>query len=111
MNAQKVLTLRKNAKPARRCSRQGLCGLARLRAGSLSRESSRVQRPGGERTRLRIASRRHLVRECESLLMKIHLVQPQILLLQSACKGGKIIGEQRTQVAFFTADLNSNFVS
>lgn len=57
---------------------------------------------------MRITSRRQIVGECES--MKVHLIQPQVLLLQGIRDSRKFIGKQGAQVAFLAADQNSNVI-
>jgi len=42
--------------------------------------------------------------------MKIHLVQSEVLLLQSIGYVRKLIREQRTQISFFAANEDANFV-
>ncbi len=52
----------------------------------------------------------HLVGEAESLLMKVHLIQAEVLLLQSVGDGWKFIGKKRAQIPFFTPNQNSYIV-
>lgn len=42
--------------------------------------------------------------------MKVHLGEPQVLLLQRVGNAGKVVRKQGTQVAFFAADEHSNIV-
>lgn len=42
--------------------------------------------------------------------MKVHRIEPQILLLQCAGYARKFVGEQSPQIAFFAADHDANFV-
>ena len=43
-------------------------------------------------------------------MMEVHMVEPQILLLQRVRDAGKFTGEQGSQIALFAADQNPNFI-
>src|SRR5262249_12796571 len=102
-----VSPLRENAEAVRACDRvssrfrdQASCCFWMHR----SKNAAEI-----ERARIRVFSRRKLARQTESL-MKVHLMQPEILLLQAAGDTRHLVREQRSQVAFLASNHHPHVI-